>query len=68
MIISEQQLLEIRLEMEELITKRTWMAFENEACINSGGQFSMTYSISDFNTIEYKLKALREKLILLGER
>jgi len=68
MILSEQQLLEIRLEMEELITVRNKMTLENWASINSDDKYPVPYTVSEYEAIGYRFKSLREQLIALGEK
>lgn len=63
MAISEGNLLEIRLEMEELITGRESMIAENLQRQNAG--HSMAYVERDFFVIEGRLGELRNTLIQL---
>lgn len=65
MLISEQMLLELRIELEELITEREGMIAENleREAIKSAPAFSK----SSFDIIARQLQLLREKLITIAE-
>lgn len=63
MPISEGNLLEIKIEMEELITTREGMIATNLQRESLG--HSMAYDEEAFETIVFSLKSLREQLIQL---
>ena len=66
MKLSEQNLLEYRCALEELISERESMIAENKfrEYLNQ----SQAYLAGSFNEIQMKIQRLRESLILLGEK
>lgn len=66
MKLSEQQLLEIKLHMEELITARCEMLALND--YRSRADLAQGYDDRSFRELAAEFKALREQLIVLGER
>ena len=66
MILTDQGLLEIRINLEELITEREAMLALNQGRIHRGEQVG--YDDGEFYKIVNQMKALRENLIHLGEK
>ena len=66
MILSEQQVLELRIELEELITEREGMMTLNSSRINQG--WSIAYDDVSFNDVKERMRAIRGKLINLSEK
>jgi len=66
MILSEQHLLELRIELEELITERESMIATNFQRVHL--EQSMAYEDDAFQIITNRMKAIRETLIHLGEK
>ena len=66
MILSEQQILELRIELEELITEREGMIAKNLQRVHL--EQSMVYEDDAFLIVQNRMKAIREKLIHLGEK
>ena len=66
MQLSEQQLLEIRLEMEKLITRRDGMLAQNKLRSEQG--LGIEYGNFEFDGIVFALERLRETLTILGEQ
>jgi len=66
MILSEQHLLELRIELEELITEREGMVATNSQRIHL--EQPMAYEDDAFQIITNRMKTVREQLIHLGEK
>ena len=66
MILSEQHLLELRIELEELITEREGMVATNFQRVHL--EKSMAYEDDAFKIITNRMKTVREQLIHLGEK
>jgi len=66
MILSEQHILELKTELEELITEREGMVAMNLQRVHL--EQSMAYDGHAFLYIQNRMKAIRERLIHLGEK
>jgi len=66
MILSEQQILELRIELEELITEREGMIALNSERTTKG--YSLGYGDHAFLDVQNRMKSIRETLIHLGEK
>jgi len=66
MNLSEQQNLELRIELEELITEREGMIATNFQRVHL--EQSMAYEDDAFLIVQNRMKAIREKLIYLSEK
>ncbi len=66
MILSEQYLLEIRINLEELITRREGFIALNTERLRNG--YAPGYSDTAFGSLETEMRILREQLIHLGEK
>jgi len=66
MILTEQHILEFRIELEELITKR-----EGWVVTNQEDEFHRrlpSFNQYDFENLEQQMRELRQRLISLGEK
>lgn len=66
MILSEQHLLELKIELEELITEKEGMIATNFQRVHL--EQSMAYDDYAFLDVKNRMKAIREQLIHLGEK
>ncbi len=66
MILSEQQILELRIELEELITEREGMIATNFQRVHL--EQSMAYDDHAFLIIQNRMRTIRGKLIYLSEK
>ncbi len=66
MILSEQNLLEIRINLEELITRREGFVVLTAERLHN--VFRSGHSDTAFIELENEMRALREQLIRLGEK
>lgn len=66
MKLDDQLLLELRCELEELITKREGMLAEN--CTRAGGDNAPAYGEKVFFDLQNKIKNIRERIIRYGEK
>lgn len=66
MILNEQIILEFRCELEELITRRESLIAENLHRESRGE--SIAYREESFIIIENDIRAIRERIIILGEK
>jgi len=66
MKLSEENLLEFRIELEELITEREGMIALNSQRAIQG--WFLAYDDVAFSQTQEKMRGLREKLIHLGEK
>ena len=66
MKLSEQYLLKLRIELEELITEREGMIAENFQRVHL--EQSMAYNDHAFLDVQNRIKAVREQLMHLGEK
>lgn len=66
MKIGDQQMMEVRLERDELICRMKGMVAENHERDMQGN--SLAYGGEAWAELEGRFKALREKLVLLGEK
>ena len=66
MIFSAQQVLELQIELEELITEREGMIAANLQRVHL--EQSMVYEDDAFLIVQNRMKGIREKLIYLLEK
>lgn len=66
MKLDDQHLLELRCELEELITEREGMLAEN--CTKQGGESAPAYGEDAFFDLQGKMRSIRERMIHLGEK
>lgn len=66
MKLEDQQCLELRCELEELITEREGMIAENYT--REGGGSAPAYGEEAFFDLQNKMKSVRERIIRFGEQ
>lgn len=66
MKLDDQHVLELRCELEELITEREGMIIENTTREIRGE--SWPYGKEDFESLRKSIQALRERIIRFGEK